>query len=151
MQSKLHSQIVELEDPTYKKKKTFDAYRLRDVMKLGNASSAPVNSVLIFKATDGYMPHLATKDLSDEAYLAYQDHGRYRAFEPITSPSSATDPGPYYLVWKGTATADLPWPYQLKEIEVVPDFERRQARPEASSADGCRGRARFDAVQPGMH
>ena len=127
MQSRLHSQVVELDDPTYKKARTFDAFRLRDVMKLAKASSAPVGSVLIFKATDGYLPHLATKDLSNDAYLAFQEHGRRRVFEPIATASSPIDPGPYYLVWKGAATADLPWPYQLKEIEVVPDFERRQA------------------------
>lgn len=127
LKAQLSSHVVTVDDPTYLKQKKFDAFRLQDVLSIAGALQGSDRRVLLFRAADGYMPHLSTKYVSTEAYLAYGENGSAGAFEPIEAAGNVMDPGPYYLVWSGTSSDALPWPYQLVEIEVVSDFASRFA------------------------
>lgn len=120
LKANVTSHEVAIEDVEYNKRKVFDAFRLRDVLTLANVHQNS-RSVLLFKTLDGYTTHLASASVTNEAYLTYQDHESTGTFELIKKGGYYVDPGPYYLVWTVEASHDLPRPYQIIEIEVLPD------------------------------
>jgi mono/diheme cytochrome c family protein len=143
------AEIVELDDPYYQARKTFQACPLRRVLELGFGSvSAIEGDDVLLRARDGYVkPASGTRLLEDGAYLAFADarlsgDGPPR-WEPIDRKQ--IDPGPYYLVWTKPAQRDAhryPWPYQLASIEVAsidtvyPHVAPRSAPPKSAAWAG---------------
>ncbi len=140
LKANLTSRKVAIEDPEYNKRKEFDAFRLQDVLMLANVQRNS-SGVLLFRTLDGYTTHLASESVTDDAYLAYQDDAESNGpFELINKGDYYVDPGPFYLVWTVESPNNLPRPYQLIEIEVLPDAASLFAdlEPESSSRPSVR-------------
>jgi mono/diheme cytochrome c family protein len=159
LKKKLPTQTITLDDPVYKSKKTYDAFKLDDVLKLVNpgtndtvtnagsngssttGSSAGAYDEIVFQAADGYAPSISTAKLAGHpAFLAYQEHARPdgKRWETIEQGKTKLTPAPYYLVWKeGEKIGEsYPWPYQLVRIELV-SFKGKYAKiyPEHAKPD----------------
>ena len=127
LKQKCEVAAVVIEDPYYKKKKSFLAFPLRDVLALGFSTPAKdlAKQQLLFEALDGYMkPASGARAVEDGGYLAFGDADRSKAgeigWEPIDR--RGLDPGPYYVVWAKegqTDAAGYPWPFELIAIEIV--------------------------------
>jgi mono/diheme cytochrome c family protein len=136
LKKKLSSKTVTVSDPVYKTQKTYDAFSLADIFKLGKFGEG---NEIVFESSDGYAPSFPLSSIlkqtdanSPMPYLAYQEHARkdgklWATFEQGKAPMT---PAPYYLVWthlegnkvegKGNkALEEHPWPYQLIRIELV--------------------------------
>ena len=127
LRQKCEVAAIVIEDPYYKKKKSFLAFALRDVLALGFGK--PVKELakeeLQFEALDGYVkPASGARATEEGGYLAFGDADRSKGgsvgWEPIDR--RGLDPGPYYVVWAKdgqTDAAGYPWPFELTSIEIV--------------------------------
>jgi len=143
------TETVELDDPYYQARKSFQACPLRRVLELGFGSATAVDGQdVLLRARDGYVkPTSGVRLLEDGAYLAFADatlsgDGPPR-WEPIDRKQ--VDPGPYYLVWTKPDQRDAhgyPWPYQLATIELAsidtlyPHVAPRTAPPKSAAWAG---------------
>lgn len=117
---------VVIEDPYYKKTKSFLAFPLRQVLSFGFGQ--PVAELaredFFFQALDGYVkPALGERVVEDGGYLAFADADRTRGSEPGWEPIDrrGADPGPYCVVWANPSQTDAkgyPWPFELVTIEI---------------------------------
>src|SRR5262245_14254181 len=122
---------VEL-DPYYGRRMEYLACPFARIFELGFGSppGAQGSANVFLLARDGYAKPASAALLAEPGgYLAFADarraHGADAGFEPIERRQ--LDPGPFYLVWTGTAQVDAngyPWPYQLAAIDVA-SFESR--------------------------
>jgi mono/diheme cytochrome c family protein len=127
LKQKCEVAAVVIEDPYYKKKKSFLAFALRDILALGFSTPATdlAKEQLLFEALDGYMkPASGARAVEDGGYLAFGDVDRSKAGEVGWEPIDrrGLDPGPYYVVWAKegqTDAAGYPWPFELIAIEIV--------------------------------
>ena len=122
MRTKLKTHTVEIDDPIYKSKKSYDGFRLTDVFKLAGFAADQAADEIVFTALDGYSPNVSFEATQHHvAYLVFQEHGKQEEFEPVQQGKTRLSPGPYYLVWEeGSKVGDaIPWPYQLVKIEVA--------------------------------
>ena len=118
---------VVIDDPYYKKRKSYLAFPLKDVLTSGFGTPARElgGEDLFFEALDGYVkPAKGARVLEDGGYLAFADADRSHGSEPGWEPIDrrGLDPGPYYVVWAHDGQSDAkgyPWPYQLAAIEIV--------------------------------
>ncbi|HUE37934.1 MAG TPA: cytochrome c [Candidatus Binatia bacterium] len=134
---------VVIDDPYYKRKKSYLAFPLKQVLALGFAEGAAdiAKENLVFEALDGYAkPSAGARAVEDGGYLAFADadhtHGSEPGWEPIDR--RGLDPGPYYVVWAKPEQSDAngyPWPFELASIEIV-HFEKKYpyTLPTASAA-----------------
>ena len=132
---------VVIEDPYYKKKQSYLAFPLKQVLALGFAESTAnlAKEDLIFEALDGYLkPAAGARAVEDGGYLAFADadhtHGAEPGWEPIDR--RGLDPGPYYVVWAKEGQSDAkgyPWPFELVSIEIV-HFDKKYSYTLPSSA-----------------
>ncbi|HWP64472.1 MAG TPA: cytochrome c [Candidatus Limnocylindria bacterium] len=120
------TEVVEIDDPYYQARKTFQACPLRRVLELGFGSTdAIAGEDVLLRARDGYVkPAAGSRLLEEGAYLAYADAQLTGDGPPRWAPIDRrqVDPAPYYLVWTKPAQRDphrYPWPYQLVTIEVA--------------------------------
>jgi mono/diheme cytochrome c family protein len=130
MKSKLTTHVVEIQDPEYKAKKSFDGFLLTDVFSLAGFSQDDEADEIVFTAQDGYSPNMGFDLLKKHvAYLAYQEHGKPDHFDLLDQGKSKVSPGPFYLVWKEGARLGhgVPWPYQLVKIETALFSEKYSA------------------------
>lgn len=121
LKKKLPTVQVKLADPVYSTPRTWDAFRLEDILQLLGKTPADADEV-VFQAADGYAPSVARSKLeAHHAFLAYQEHGRKDRFEKVRQGKTLISPAPFYLVWEGGKEIgeDYPWPYQLVKIEFV--------------------------------
>lgn len=123
LEKKLSVLTVTIDDPVYKAKKTFDGFKLEDVLALaGNLSGV---DEIIFAAKDGYSPTLALdKVKSKRGVIAFQEHGTKYKFANVRQGKALISPTPFYLVWIDSVGKEYPWSYQLVKIEFV-SFEQR--------------------------
>lgn len=127
LKEKCEVAAIVIEDPYYKKKKTFLAFPMKQVLALGFGRKAAelAKEELFFEALDGYVkPAKGARVVEDGGYLAFADadrsHGGTFGWEPIDRRGA--DPAPYYVVWakpEQTDAAGYPWPFQLTAIEIV--------------------------------
>ena len=118
---------VVIEDPYYKKKKSFLAFPLKEVLALGFGKTAKelAKEELFFEALDGYVkPAKGARAVEDGGFIAFADADRSKGGVPGWEPIDrrGLDPSPFYIVWARpgqTDTAGYPWPYQLSSIEIV--------------------------------
>jgi hypothetical protein len=142
---------VTVDDPYYRRRKTFLGCPLSEVLALGFGE--PVAALrgrdVLLRALDGYVkPVSGDRLLEQGGYLAFGDASRsqgadYR-WEPIDR--RGVDPGPFYVVWTRPAQRDphvYPWPYQLASIEID-DVLRRYPHIAPTSAP------RDDAAREGF-
>jgi mono/diheme cytochrome c family protein len=118
---------VVIQDPYYKKKKSYLAFPLGQVLTLGfgEPAAALAKQNLFFEALDGYVkPSDGARALEEGGYLAFADADRTHAsdsgWEPIDR--RGLDPGPYYVVWANAEQSEArgyPWPFQLAAIEIA--------------------------------
>jgi mono/diheme cytochrome c family protein len=114
---------IEVDDPYYERQKRFRACPLGAVFEAGFGAPATrlQGEDVVFRALDGYAK-VATpaRVAEDGGFVAFRDLDRPEGFTPFGR--SATDPGPFYVVWIRPAQRDThryPWPYQLAAIEVT--------------------------------
>jgi mono/diheme cytochrome c family protein len=137
---------VVIEDPYYKKTKSFLAFPLKQVLSFGFGQPAAelVKEDLFFQALDGYVkPASGERALEDGGYLAFADADRTRGSDPGWEPIDrrGADPGPYYVVWAKPGQTDAkgyPWPFELAAIEIV-HFEKKypDTLPRSAPADSA--------------
>lgn len=122
MREKLTLKTVEIDDPVYKRKVSFDGFLLTDVFQLAGLTPADTADEIVFTAKDGYSPNMAFSDLKKhEGYLVFQEHGKDQKFEPVQQGKAKISPAPFYVIWKEGAKIEneVPWPYQLVKVEAV--------------------------------
>ncbi len=137
---KLKAVTVTIDDPVYHQKKTFDGYRLAEVLELAGLDPKSASDEIVFTAKDSYSPNTSFAQLRNHsAVLTFQEHGTAAGhFGRVEQGKALVDPGPYYVVWEeGKALENaVPWPYQLVKIEVV-EFAKKYAKlyPAGEKAD----------------
>ncbi len=142
LKSKLPVVTVTLHDPVYKKNKTYDGFKLIDLLNLAGLRPGSNGDELVFTAQDGYAPNTPFDALGKHpAVLAFREHGKKDfVFEKVAQGKAMITPAPYYLVWEeGEKLAEsVPWPYQLAQIEVV-NFQQKFEKlyPENQSVDSA--------------
>jgi len=133
LKAKLTTVTVKLTDPVYKKEKSYDGFRLDDILRLATPNSAEASAMtskttprdksfdeVTFQAKDGYSPNVSVAKLQGHsAVVAYQEHGLPSLWEPVQQGKALLSPAPFYLVWEEGARigGEYPWPYQLVRIE----------------------------------
>ncbi len=121
--AKLKPVSVTIDDPVYHAKKTYDGFRLIEVLALAGLDPKSGNDEIVFTAKDGYSPNTSFELLrKHSAILTFQEHGGAAGqFAKVNQGKAKLDPGPYYVVWEEgkSLEKDVPWPYQLVKIEVV--------------------------------
>jgi mono/diheme cytochrome c family protein len=118
---------IVIEDPYYKKTKSFLAFPLKQVLSFGFGEPAAslAKEELFFQALDGYVkPASGERAVEDGGYLAFADADHTRGSDPGWEPIDrrGADPGPYYVVWANPGQTDAkgyPWPFELAAIEIV--------------------------------
>lgn len=122
LKTTLKSHSIELHDPNYEKVKNFRAFKLHDVLNLafGDKWKDESYTDISFKALDGYEAVTKSGLLKNEGgYIAFEDT-EFSNWEPVGR--NKANPGPLYLVWlkkDQTTQFGYPWPWQLKEINLV--------------------------------
>jgi mono/diheme cytochrome c family protein len=123
---------VVIDDPVYKKKKSYLAFPLKDVLAFGFGAAARnlAGEDVFFEALDGYVkPAPGARVLEDGGYVVFGDAERSHGSEPGWEPVDrrGTDPGPYYVVWAKDGQTDAkgyPWPFEVTAIEIA-HFEKK--------------------------
>jgi cytochrome c2 len=129
LKSKLKTITVTIDDPVYKKKKSYDGFLLIDLLNLAGFNEKSTHDELIFTAQDGYSPNASFHLLQQHrAVLTFREHGK-QGYEKIAQGKSMISPAPFYVVWEDSEKLDkeVPWPYQLVKIEVV-NFRQKYAK-----------------------
>ena len=123
LKSKLEVVTVKIHDPVYNKEKSFDGFKLNEVLKLVDQTAENIadhSDEIIFTTSDGSAPTISVmKAKSHNAILTFKEHSS-DGFEKVSQGKSMLDPGPFYLIWTDAdSTEEFPWPYQLSSIELV--------------------------------
>lgn len=135
LQKKLSAVTVTIDDPVYKTKKTFDGFKLDDVLAL--AGSLHGVDEIVFAAKDGYSPTIALEKIKGKrGVIAFQEHAAKGKFANVKQGKAWISPAPYYLIWLDPVGKDFPWSYQLVKIEFV-SFEKKFPKlyPKGAKAD----------------
>jgi len=137
LQKKLTSKIITVDDPVYKKKKTYEGFPLPEVIKLLGLNKA--DEAIEFHCVDGYKPILEMGQIEKgDSYLVFRDtevkEGKWESFE---HGKEKITPGPFYLVWQNP-TEEAQWPYQIIGLEQI-DFSKKYSKifpPELKKLSG---------------
>ena len=132
----LGSEVVEIDDPIYRRKKRFRTLPMAAVLGLGFGKSREQLGSLDFalQATDGYMAHSTGRKLIlPAAKLAFADvsHPPWQAIGP-----RRLSPAPFYLVWRGPKYRDskrYPWPWGLIAIRIQQPSQTALLSPGANA------------------
>lgn len=121
---------VEVQDPVYKKKKSYEGYRLVDLLGAAGLLDGldRKESVFVFHSLDGYTPSMPVGlALKGYGVIAVRDTGAPKgsAWERLPGKAVGVTPEPYYLVWVGLGpeAEEYPWPFQLVSLEIVSSEE----------------------------
>ena len=125
----VHPEMIQL---TLKKDVVYPSQRIEysaiPVYSLINKSKTNVDSVIQFKATDGFSGPLPQEKLLNKdaeksiAYVAIESNNQKWPMLQGRNFSA----GPFYLVWKNphlSNISDESWPFQLAEFEIKTSFE----------------------------
>lgn len=109
-------------DHYFKSAKTYQAYRLNDLLTpyLDQLAADPGAATVTFYCTDGYEPTLNLGKLMEgQGYLAFQD-ADLAGSDKYWPDSVSAKFRPFYLVWENVAYKDrsFPWPYGLYKIRI---------------------------------
>ena len=146
MKAKLKSATVTIDDPVYKKEKTYEGFLLKDVLQLAGAEPSTTAEEIVFTAVDGYSPNTTFANISKyTGYLVFKEKGKKDfEFTKVAQGKTMITMAPYYLVWQEgkKKTEGVPWPYQLVKIEVVnfqqkfPKVYPKDAKPDSDVMKG---------------
>lgn len=146
LKSKLAIQTVTIEDPVYKKQKTYDGFKLIDIFNLAGFEEKNGGDELIFTAVDGYAPNTSFENLNKRgAILVFREHGKKDfQYEKFAQGKTIITMSPYYVVWiePKIDKESVPWPYQLVKIEVVnfkEKYEKLYPKNVASDSSAMKG------------
>lgn len=131
LKSKLKTVMVTIDDPVYKKEKSYEGFYLTEIFKLTGFEQTGGAEEIVFTAVDGYSPNTSFANLQKyTGVLVFKEKGRKDfEFTKVAQGKTMITMAPYYLVWKeGKKVVEgVPWPYQLVKIEVV-DFKQKFAK-----------------------
>ncbi|MBY0371080.1 c-type cytochrome [bacterium] len=145
LQKQLPVEKIAIDDPVYKKAKSYDGFDLSKVLALAGLKAGQGGDELVFTALDGYAPTAPYAALEKhKAYVVFQETGgKPGQFEKVAQGKAMVSPAPWYVVWaEGKALAhEVPWPYQLARIELV-DFQKKYPKlyPQGVKADTAVGK-----------
>ncbi|MCB0098618.1 MAG: ABC transporter substrate-binding protein, partial [Caldilineaceae bacterium] len=143
LQAKLPVSTVTVADEVYDRLKTYEAFRLTDLLDHVELLQTP-GDMLLFQAADGYEIRIemaAVQQNQPRGFVAFRDVEAAAGWEPFPKGKATITPAPFYLVWDGTAqpatAADAEntmrvgepwsWSYQLTAIELI-DFATKYDR-----------------------
>ena len=116
LQAKLPISSMEVEDPVYKTKKTYEGFLLADIFRLMGDSPGDEIS---FHCRDGYSPVVSISMAKEKkGLLAIREKGVPGGWTKFRQGKTWMTPAPFYVVWN-TSNELFPWPYQVVGIEVV--------------------------------
>lgn len=123
LQSKLTSKIITVDDPVYKKKKTYEGFSFLEVLKLYG-----LKGTIEFHCADGYKPILELEKIEKgNPFLVFRDvEAKDRKWESFEVGKSKIVPDPFYLVWPN-AVEEAKWPYQIVGLAQV-DFSKKYSK-----------------------
>lgn len=128
LKTKLKIIQVSIDDPVYKKQKSYEGFYFNDLLQLAGLDFSSAGEELVFTAVDGYSPNTSFANLKKyKGVLVFKESGKKDfEFEKVAQGKTMITMAPYYLVWEGGARAveGVPWPYQLVKIEVV-NFQQK--------------------------
>lgn len=120
LRSRVPEETVAGFDPYYQRPKVWRALPLEPVLRLAFPEGDLRALEFTLRASDGYtVPVSGARLLESGGYLAFADADG--PWEPIGVKRA--NPGPWYLVWKGSAQGDLtthPRPWALASIAIEP-------------------------------
>lgn len=124
LQSKLTSKIITVDDPVYKKKKTYEGFPLLKILKLYGLAGDEIE----FHCADGYKPILQLEQIEKgQPFIVFRDveakDGKWESFEV---GKSKKNPDPFYLVWP-KPIAEAQWPYQIIGLAQI-DFSQKYSK-----------------------
>lgn len=131
LKTKLEVHQVTVDDPLYKKEKTFQAFRLADIAKLGfeRTSAQLADHAFVLTALDGYTVNIDGARLIEKGgFVAFDDVSHADGWEPIEERKA--DPAPLYLVWTGDQQREeklYPRPWQLTEFSIADEQDNHTA------------------------
>lgn len=140
LKSKLKTVTVTIDDPVYKRQKTYDGFIFKEVLTLAGIEESATGDEIVFTAVDGYAPNTSFESIKNrKGILVFREKGKKDfEYEKVAQGKSLISMAPYYLVWEEIKTADLmvPWPYQLVKIEVV-NFKQKYEKlyPKGATLD----------------
>ncbi|MEZ4705579.1 MAG: ABC transporter substrate-binding protein [Caldilineaceae bacterium] len=143
LQARLPVTTVTVADEVYDRPKTYEAFRLTDLLDHVALLQTP-GDMLLFQAADGYEIRIDIAELQQsdaQGFIAFRDVEAAAGWEPFVKGKSTLTPAPFYLVWERTAPpqtrADAhramqigdgwSWIHQLTAIEVI-DFATKYDR-----------------------
>ena len=131
LKTKLKVVSVTIDDPVYKKEKSYEGFYLTEVLKLAGAEQSTSGEEIVFTAVDGYSPNTSFANVHKyTGVLVFKEKGKKDfEFTKVAQGKTMITMAPYYLVWKeGKKLVEgVPWPYQLVKIEVV-DFKQKYSK-----------------------
>ncbi|MFA9407301.1 MAG: cytochrome c [Candidatus Dadabacteria bacterium] len=122
LKDKLTIHKIKFLDLMHQKQKSYKAFTLQDVVKLGfeEGLNNPEFTDVAYQALDGYVSVSSISKLKEPGgYIVYEDLD-FENWEPISIKQ--VTPGPFYLVWTGkdqTTQNEYPWPWQLSSIDLI--------------------------------
>ena len=137
---------AEVEDPVYHRKRRYQGFWLRDVLKdltVGRRSEADL--YVRFRCKDGYLPTMPlARAMGGKGLIAIREANapQGKDWQPLPGSGISSTPAPSYLVWVSPPgdPEEYPWPYQMVAIEIVSSSDVLADRgPEGSK----RGRELF--------
>ena len=136
---------VKVDDPVYRQPKTYEGYRLSEVVDSLAPSRRSVSDEahLVMVCLDGYRPALRMSVArSAGGILAVRDLEAASRWQDFPSTVTVRSPAPYYLVWTPAATSaspHLPWPYGVAAIEVWAGDPLNRAKPSETDVAAAKG------------
>ncbi len=131
------ARVIEVEDPFYKRRKRYRAVPLKDLLTAAYGGSWGENALgeVFFDTLDGYRSHAPVSVLmNDGGMIAFADADSLY-WEKM--PERGVDPGPFYLVWIGSAQTPkkgYPWPWQITGVKMaVLEDEYPKALPKGAA------------------
>lgn len=122
IRGKIISEKITLFDPFYKKKKSYEAFPLKEILDLGYGRDWRKSrySDIQFVASTGYQSTSSTFILKEDgAYIAIRDI-EFPEWELF--PTAKVNPGPFYVFWTGMDQKDgekYIWFWQLSSFRLL--------------------------------
>lgn len=126
LKKRLKSATLTVQDPVYKKEKTYEGFWLADVLKLAGMTEAEGDEI-VFTCADGYAPTLSfSKMKAHKGLVAFREPKAKAGWQKFQQGKAWMTPAPFYIVWDASHH-EVPWPYQVVGIEVI-RFKEKYSR-----------------------
>jgi len=121
---------VTVDDPVYKRRKTYEGPLLSDVVaRLASGRSVASDAHLVMVCLDGYRAGLRLSEANEQTVLARRDVDAPSGWMSLPGKGASASPGPSYLVWTTADAASRPWPYGVSAIEIWATDPLERAKP----------------------